>query len=206
MQSLPQEINIESGGEYTNLNISSMQLNAEAKNVYFKQCQLLAVSLSTLSLPALTLKDCLLSNCEAAGLDCNSAYFEHTTVSNSRTSGIQLYESKQKQVTYIDCKLDLANFSGSHLKHVRFENCLLQNADFTNVSFEKVEFIGCELEKANFSNARVKSLNLRSSKLVGIIGTTSLKGAMVTYDQLLELAPSLAQDVGLVIASDEMSI
>ena len=114
-----------------------------------------------------------------------------------------LYESKQKHVTYTDCKLDMANFGGACLKKVCFENCLLQNADFTNVVFDGVEMVGCELERANFSNAQIKSLDLRGSKLAGIIGTTSLKGAQVTYDQLLELAPSFAQDIGLVVGDDD---
>jgi uncharacterized protein YjbI with pentapeptide repeats len=201
-QSATTELALEPGGEYTSMHISAIIAQSMAHGVYFGECQFSTVNLSSLQLPRLILKDCLLQNCGAAGLDCNSAYFEHTTFFNSRASGVQAYESKQKQVAYIDCKLDLANFGGSQLKNVRFENCLLQNADFTNVTFDKVEIIGCELEESNFSNAQIKSLDLRGSKLVGIIGTTSLKGALVTYDQLLELAPSLAQDIGLVIKDD----
>lgn len=201
-QSQPLELTLKSGDEYSNLRVSTVRTITSAKGVYFKACQLVSVDLSTLSLPQLTLRECLVSNSEAAGLDCNSGFFEHSTFRNTRASGVQMYESKQKYVTYNDCKLDLANFSGSQLKKVRFENCLLYNVDFTNVLFDGVTFMGCELEKTNFSNARVKGLDLRSSRLSEVIGSASLKGALVTYDQLLELAPSLAQDIGLVIKDD----
>ncbi len=196
---LVDQLELESGGEYSHLKVAAVELKESVKGVYLKTCELNHCDISGLGLPETTLKECSLLTCEAVGTDCNRAYIEDTVLIGSRCSGIKLYESKQKLVTYTDCKLDMANFSNARLRKVRFENCLLQNADLTNVVFDRVEMVGCELERANFSNAQIKNLDLRGSKLAGVIGTTSLKGAIVTYDQLLELAPSLAQDVGLVI-------
>jgi uncharacterized protein YjbI with pentapeptide repeats len=60
-----------------------------------------------------------------------------------------------------------------------------------------VVFDGCELEDAVFSGTRLRGVSLSGSKLVGMKGMVDLRGATMTLDQLIEIAPGLAAELGI---------
>jgi uncharacterized protein YjbI with pentapeptide repeats len=105
-------------------------------------------------------------------------------------------------VSFVDCKLDLANFRFAKLKNVLFDSCVLTEADFAGATFNNVSFDNCELDKADFSNTKCTKLDLRGSSIVDVIGISSLKGAIVSPEQLISLAPQLAAEIGLVVEQD----
>lgn len=64
-------------------------------------------------------------------------------------------------------------------------------------------FDGSDLAGADFSNARCSAVDLRGARLDGLRGMVSLAGATIGVDQVLGLAPALAQALGLHVSSDE---
>jgi uncharacterized protein YjbI with pentapeptide repeats len=62
---------------------------------------------------------------------------------------------------------------------------------------------GCDLTGIDFSNARCTNVDLRGARLDGLRGVGSLGGATIGVDQLLGLAPGLANAVGVRILAEE---
>jgi uncharacterized protein YjbI with pentapeptide repeats len=104
-----------------------------------------------------------------------------------------------QDVVFKGCKLDLVNFRFAKLKNVIFRDCLVSDTDFYNAELTNVRFDKCNIEKIELSGTKNKNLDLRSSQLGSIHGSGSLKGAIIDQMQLMQLAPYLAQEIGLTI-------
>jgi hypothetical protein len=60
-----------------------------------------------------------------------------------------------------------------------------------------VRFLDCDLRGAAFHRAQVTESELRRCRLDGIEGVEGLRGAAMELEQLVELAPTLAQALGI---------
>jgi uncharacterized protein YjbI with pentapeptide repeats len=118
---------------------------------------------------------------------------------DSRCSGAQFQMCSIQDVVFKGCKLDLVNFRFAKLKNVIFRDCLVSDTDFYNAELTNVRFDKCNIEKIELSGTKNKNLDLRSSQLGSIHGSGSLKGAIIDQMQLMQLAPYLAQEIGLTI-------
>ena len=129
---------------------------------------------------------------ETGWLDCE--------INGSLLAGLQIFGSQLRRVTFHHCKFDSANFRQAKLHDVSFVGCLLRDADFTGAAMTDVTFIGSTLDRVHFQNADMKRVDLRGAEALGIAsGFDALRGATITQLQLLELAPALAQVLGLTV-------
>lgn len=170
-----------------------------AKSVLMNDSKLLKCSLSRTKIEKLQLQDCLIDNCDlTAGVFANSSWHA-VEVSNARCSGLQLQTSLMKNVLFKNSKLDLANLRFARLENVIFESCIIRELDLYNAQLKNVSFIDCVIEDVEFSAAKLRSVDLSGSTIVSVRGLRGLKGAMISPEQLIQLAPVMAQEIGLII-------
>lgn len=178
-----------------------------------------AVDLSDLSLKQLKLTESLISKCNFSqtkidkfdilectfkGCDFTATKFINASwhvalIEATRCSGLQMTDGSIKNVKFINSKLELVNFRFSRLENVVFEDCILDDADFNDAKLKNVEFNNCTIKKISFKGARMLNVDLSSSEIEGIGGAASLKGATISYDQLMQLGPLLAAEAGIKI-------
>ena len=91
----------------------------------------------------------------------------------------------------------------STLRRVTLRDCALQGLDFTETKFEEVRFERCDLIGAQFNGAKVQSLRIEGCDLAGATGVAALAGASIHPDDLLALAPSLAEAVGMTVSAED---
>jgi uncharacterized protein YjbI with pentapeptide repeats len=104
-----------------------------------------------------------------------------------------------KDVHFLNCKIDIANFRFAKMQRVRFEDCVLVGADFAAAHLTDVSFERCILERTDFSQSHLKQVDFRTSDMRGLSGWQYLKGAIIDNTQLLEAAPYLAQEIGIIV-------
>lgn len=136
-------------------------------------------------------------DCDLSNAVLNGAGVRHCVMRRTRLTGVDLSESSLRDALVEDCKLDLANLRFARLQRVTFRNCLLGEADFSGATLRGVRYEGCDLRAAQFSQAKLERVDLRGSQLEGIGGLGDLRGARISNEQLLELAPALAAHMGL---------
>lgn len=173
-----------------------------AKSLTIKDTRFEQIAMTGCELRDCWLDDVVIYNCDISANKLPKLSVDRAVFKSTRLSGIQLHESVLKDVSFVDCKLDLANFRFAKLKNVIFDSCVLTEADFAGATFNNVSFDNCELDKADFSNTKCTKLDLRGSSIVDVIGISSLKGAIVSPEQLISLAPQLAAEIGLVVEQD----
>lgn len=176
------------GGEQVELNATRLSLDTV-------RCDALHVAgahLPRLSALHTWWEDCDLSNCE-----CSGAAIRHAVLRRVRLTGVELAESALRDVLVEDCKIDLANLRFAKLERVTFRRCLLNEADFSGSEQRAVRYEECDLRAAQFSQAKLHDVDLRGSKLEGLSGLGDMRGARISNEQLLELAPAMAAQLGL---------
>lgn len=114
--------------------------------------------------------------------------------------GTQFYKSLLRDCEFVDCRFELASFFGIKNKKNVFESCELKDTDFSQSEIQKLKFESSILDKVNFGGLiKSKDIDFRTSSLVELSGFDKLKGAIISPDQLVSLAPQLASQLGLKV-------
>ncbi|MFI5720509.1 pentapeptide repeat-containing protein [Nocardia sp. NPDC051750] len=115
-------------------------------------------------------------------------------------SGVEASGAELRRVEFHNCKLDSVNFRNARFTKVRFVDCVLRHVDFGSAKLSEVSFPGSEIAELTVRNAQLKKVDFRAAHSIGIAdGVESLRGALVTPAQLMDLAPTLAAAVGLIV-------
>lgn len=144
--------------------------------------------------------DCSFSRCDFAGADFGECGWRRVEITDSRLTGTVLATCRIKDTVISDSVIDLGNVRFADLRRVRFEQCRLTGADFSSATLTDVVFADCDLTEAEFSNARMTDVGLERCELVRLVGIAGLAGATIGREDLLQVADSLADALGIRIA------
>lgn len=133
---------------------------------------------------------------------CQEASVLRSHFEQVRLTGTDLSRAALKDVAFVGCKLDLANFRFAKLERVKFIDCMLHETDFQGAGLTNVVFQNCQLEKVEFAQCNLKDVDARSSWLYNIRGWSSLRGLILDTSQLVTLGPELALELGLRIEGE----
>ncbi|WP_225846335.1 pentapeptide repeat-containing protein [Streptomyces sp. HPF1205] len=115
-------------------------------------------------------------------------------------AGVEAFGSVLRRVTFRRCKLDSVNLRSAGLHDVVFEDCVLREVDLAEATLDSVSFPGTRLERVRLGRATVKKADLRGATAIDLAdGYEALRGALITSTQLLDLAPALAQTLGITV-------
>jgi uncharacterized protein YjbI with pentapeptide repeats len=170
-----------------------------ARNLSLDESLLDKVSLSEARLDKLSISDSLLRHCDLAAASCGESSLIRIHIIGGRMTGTDFSRSTLKDVTFEDCKLDMANFRFAKFKRVQFINCMMSETDFQGAELIEIAFQASHLERVMFDQCTIKSVDARTSQLFDIRGWQALRGLVVDSVQLTTIAPQLASELGLVI-------
>ncbi|WP_372411093.1 pentapeptide repeat-containing protein [Streptomyces luteireticuli] len=118
-------------------------------------------------------------------------------------AGTEIHGAEMYRTVFHQCKLDSVNLRATLLRDVTFVDCLLRDVDFGGATLNGVTFPGSTLDGVRFDRATLNRVDLREAGALRIAsGLEGLKGAMISTGQLFDLAPALAQYVGLTVKDD----
>lgn len=116
---------------------------------------------------------------------------------SGRLGSIEAYEADWRSVHFIGCKIGYLNLRGAELTDVAFTDCQITDLDLVGTTARRVAFAGSRIDQLTLRDGRLNDVDLRGAQLAGIQGLASLRGATVSEEQLLLLAPLLAVELGL---------
>jgi len=123
-------------------------------------------------------------------------------VIGSAAAGVEAFGAQLRRVSLRGCKLDSVNFREAALVDVTFDNCVLRDVDFAGATLTRTAFPGSRLTGVNLARVTLDQVDLRGAELGITIDPECLRGAIVTTAQLGEIAPLLAESIGLTVADD----
>lgn len=145
------------------------------------------------------ISDCTLTNCILNTVICFRSSLVRTEIDKGQMTGLQLPEGNFLDFTLKNSRANLSNFRNSKFKLCHFLETDLSEADFSGSKFNKVRFENCMLDKVDFSNCTFDNVEFIDCSLSTINGLTSFKGVSISEQNLIEISPILASELGIKI-------
>lgn len=119
-------------------------------------------------------------------------------VTGSRMTGSSWKSGTFRDVTFESCVSAPAMYRNAKIYAVAFVDCRMAGADFQFSEMHNVRFVNCDLTGAQFGNVAMGNVRFENSTLVDVAGAAHFKGATVQGPGAMELALSLAREVGIL--------
>lgn len=116
-----------------------------------------------------------------------------------RMTGAELAEASLSDVTFEECRVDLAGVRHAQLERVVFRDCRMSECDFYGASLKDVLFERCELREATFSTCSLQRVEFRGCDLTGVRGAEALAGARMTWNDVIDNAALFATALGIEV-------
>lgn len=141
--------------------------------------------------------DAVASDLDLANRKARGIALVRVELRRCRLTGSELAEASLTDVTFEECRLDLAGLRMAKLERVVFRNCRMADCDLYGATLTDVLFAGCELREATLSKATVERVELSGCDLGGLRGVEALRGARMPWNDVLENAPLFAAALGI---------
>jgi uncharacterized protein YjbI with pentapeptide repeats len=174
----------------------------DAGEARFLECRLERCCLDGLLLRRARLVDCLLLDSYGASLDAADSNWRGCHVSGGRLGAMTLAGATWTAMRLRGIKLGFLSLAGARLDDVVFEECEIEGLDARSAQLNSVAFRDCSLGELNVAGATLSKVDLSEARLKTLVGVESLRGAIVSHEQLLDLAPLLAAQLGLEVRPD----
>lgn len=165
------------------------------------ECTFDACSLDGVRLDHARVLDTTLSACRAGELSVPSSTWQDGTWTELRIGALVAHGTTWTRMRVQGGKLDFVNLREARLTDVAFVGVTIDELDLARVTARRVRFEDCRVRRLDVTGAALAEVDLRGlTGLERIDGVTSLRGATITVEQLVELAPALADAAGIVVA------
>jgi uncharacterized protein YjbI with pentapeptide repeats len=144
--------------------------------------------------------DAWLGRSRLSGLDLTESDWRDVDVVGCALTGVNLPSATLRRVRFTECKLTEVNLRATTMRGVVFDRCLLSEVDFGGADLRTVRFPGSSLRPIRLGQTRLTDVDLRGTAALTVTGDVqSLRGATIDTGQLMDLAPTLAAGLGLVV-------
>ena len=123
-------------------------------------------------------------------------------VSGGRLGALTLPGATWTAVRLRGIKLGFVNLAAARLEDVVFEECEIGGFDAQAARIRSLAFVRCTVQELNVADATLSKVDLSGAKLRTLVGVESLRGATIDRDQLVDLAPLLAAQLGIEVRPD----
>jgi uncharacterized protein YjbI with pentapeptide repeats len=192
------------GEQYDGVHFDRGELaGADGSGASFLECALTGVTLEGCRLTSARFADVWLQDVRLISAGLARTSWRDVTFTGAVIAGAEAFGSLLRRVRFDRCKLDSVNFRDCDLTDVTFDNCVLRNVDFSSARLTRVTFPGSRLAATTLVKVALDRVDLRGAAELGLtVDPAALGGAIVSTAQLLELAPLLADSIGIIV-SDE---
>ena len=149
------------------------------------------------------LNDVAIERGNLANLVAPELTLRRVAVSGARLTGVQWTRGSIADVTFRDCRIDLATFAGTTFERVVFDGCMLGQAELREALLRSVRFDACDLTEADLTGVRIDRCELRGCTLDRVVALERLRGAAMPWADLVGNAALLAAALGIRILGDD---
>lgn len=174
----------------------------DASDVRFLESRLQRCSLDGASLRGARVLGSVLDGATAATVDFAGSTWRDAEVAGGRFGALDLVGSNLTRLRVRGCRLGFLNLAGAQLDDVRFEACEIDGIDARGARLNAITFVDCSIAELNVTEARLTGVDLSGARLRSLIGVDNLRGAIISREQLMDLAPLLAGQLGIEIRPD----
>lgn len=194
---------LEKRGDYDAVSFEELDLShQDAGNATFLDCAIVRCRADGLQLRRARVVASLVTDLRAVSIDAAESSWRDVLLGGGRIGAAIATAAHLARVRVRGVKLDYVNARGAELQDVVFERCVVGEIDFAEAELTNVSFVDTRLDSLNVAGAALDRLDLSGAALRQLSGLDSLRGAIVSPVQLHDLAPLLAEHLGITVAGD----
>lgn len=186
-----EELDLVDDAQWENLKVTGDFSHRKAGLVEIAGCRFSGARLTGTEIARLILTDCVFEDCELSGTIVGDLAASRVEFRRSRMSAFAAAAGRFENSSFIQCRLDRANFRMTIWKAAQFVDSHIVDADFYESKLGGARFTGCDLTKVDFSNAQMKGVDLRGSTIDDIRGGDSLRGVVISSDQIVSISSAV---------------
>jgi len=191
---------LEPDGDFDGLELRDLDLSGQsAENARFLDCRFAGCVLDDAALNHAQIADTVLEEVRAHTLEAIETTWRDVAVSGCRLGAVTAYSAQLTRVRISGGKLDFVNLRDADLTDVVIEDCQIGELDLGGARLTRVTLAGCRVGNLDVTRATLDRFDLRGADLAGLRGLGSLRGAIITPDQLIEMSGPLATHLGLTV-------
>ena len=160
-------------------------------------CRFSEVFANDTDLAAARLVDCRLERLSATYLHSPRSTWRTVELVDSRIGAWELYDADVESLLMEDCRLGFVNLAGTALRDLLIRATRIDELDLSSIDAQRVRFEDCRVGTLRLHGGSLSDIDLRGLEMRVVSGVGSLAGATINSQQLSELAPLLAQHLGL---------
>jgi len=194
---------LEPGSDHDAVDFVDLDLSGQdASDARFLECRLLRCSLDGASLRRARVIGSLLADARATSLDLSDSTWRDAEISGSRLGAVSLAGASLTGVRVRGGRFGFMNLAGAHLEDVVIEGCEIGSLGARSAQLRRVTFVDSTVSELDIAGATLSEVDLSGARLRSLIGVESLRGALIGEGQLMDLAPLLAEQLGLQIRAE----
>ena len=160
-------------------------------------CRFSEVFANDTDLAAARLVDCRLERLSATYLHSPRSTWRTVELVDSRIGAWELYDADVESLLMEDCRLGFTNLAGTAVRDLLIRATRIDELDLSSIDAQRVRFEDCRVGTLRLHGGSLSDIDLRGLEMRVVSGVGSLAGATINSQQLSELAPLLAQHLGL---------
>ena len=166
-------------------------------------CRFSEVFANDTDLAAARLVDCRLERLSATYLHSPRSTWRTVELIDSRIGAWELYDADVESLLIEDCRLGFTNLAGTTVRDLLIRATRIDELDLSGIDAQRVHFEDCRVGTLRLHGGSLRDVDLRGLEMRTVSGVGSLAGATVSSGQLSELAPLLAQHLGLRVTDQD---
>ena len=163
-------------------------------------CNLSSVSFAEAPGIELEVQGCHFDTCDLGQV--TSRTLTRSSFAGCKFIGADLSGSKVEDVRFSNGLFRYSNLRMAKYSRVEFGNCQLVEADFYDSTLTNISFDHSELIEVVFDKCKLERVDLRQAKSVALTSVGDLSGALISNQQVMELAHLFALASGIGIERD----
>ena len=173
-----------------------------APDLRFLGCRIERCRLDGVLMPRARIAESLLAELSATTLALPDSDWRESLIVDARIGALTVSGATWKSVRVRGGKLNFVDLTAARLADVVFEGCAIGELDLGDARLESVHFDACEIDELGREGARLTKVDLSTTGLRRIRGIDGLRGATIGREQLLDLAPILAEHLGFIVREE----
>lgn len=190
---------LEGDGRYEGLRIAGDATGAALGGLALDECVLDRVRLDDAAVDGARLTDTVLDGVTATALRGRRFAARDVRLDGCRVGAAEWAEAEWDRVHLTACRIDYLGLADARLTDVLLSDCTIGELDLRGAAVTRVALERCRVASLSLHEAALQRLDLRGADLERIDGVGALRGAVVSGEQLQQLAPLLAEAFGIAV-------
>jgi uncharacterized protein YjbI with pentapeptide repeats len=170
---------------------------ADLSGLAFNECELVGVVAHETQFRGARFVSTRIEQLNAPVFSAPRATVRDAEILRSRMGSMEVYDSEWQSVVVSGSKLGWVNLRSARMRDVRFTGCTIDELDLSGAQLSRVAFEDCAVETLRLDDARLTHVDLRGLDLHVIAGIEGLRGATLSHEQTVLMAPLFAEHLGV---------